>query len=48
MTTTGQIVNAFIGAVISYLVAMVFNNMIKQDMHDNQFGPHGTTGNTFS
>jgi len=48
MTKTGQIVNAVVGAVISYIVAMLFNNMIKQDMHDNQFGPYGTAGDTFS
>jgi len=48
MTTMGQIINAVLGAVISYVVAMIFSNMIKQDMHDNQYGPHGTPGETFS
>ena len=27
------------GAIVSYLIAMVFNNMIKSDDHENQFGP---------
>ncbi len=48
MTVTGQIVNAVVGAALSYIVALVFNGMIKQDMHDNQFGPYGVTSDTFS
>ena len=43
MTTTGQLINAVLGAVVSYVVAMVFNNMIKHDGHDNQFGPEAGT-----
>lgn len=43
MTKTGQLVNAGLGAVVSYVVAMLFNNMIKHDAHDNQFGPEAGT-----
>ena len=43
MTTTGQLVNVVIGAVVSFGVAMVFNNMIAHDAHDNQFGPEAGT-----
>jgi len=43
MTTMGQIVNLVVGAIVSYVVAMVFNNMIKHDNHDNQFGPEAGT-----
>ena len=39
MTTTGQLVSAVAGAVVSFVVAMVCNNMISHDEHDNQFGP---------
>jgi len=39
MTKTGGIITAVATAVLSYVVAMVFNNMIKHDDHDNQFGP---------
>jgi len=39
MTTTGAIINAVTGAVISYVIAMIFNNTIKHNDHDNQFGP---------
>lgn len=31
--------SAIASAVASYLIAFVFNNMIKRDDHDNQFGP---------
>lgn len=48
MTTTGQLVNAVLGAVISYVVAMVFNGMIKGDDHDNQYGPVAGTADTFN
>jgi len=34
--------------VISLVVAFLFNKLIKQDMHDNQFGPHLSTGETFT
>ena len=30
---------AVAGAVTSYLIAFVFNNMIKRDDHENQYGP---------
>jgi len=43
MTKTGQLINVGLGAVISYVVAMVFNNMIKHDAHDNQYGPEAGT-----
>lgn len=43
MTTTGLIVTALAGAAVSYIIAMVFNNMIKHDAHDNQFGPEAGT-----
>lgn len=43
MTTTGAIISAVASAVLSYVVAMVFNNMIKHDAHDNQFGPEAGT-----
>ena len=39
LTKTGAIINAVVTAVISYVIAMVFNNMIKHDDHDNQYGP---------
>jgi len=39
MTTTGMIVAALAGAAVSYGIAFLFNNMIKGDAHDNQFGP---------
>jgi len=48
MTKTGQLVNAVVGAAVSFGVAMVFNSMIKQDMHDNQYGPHESLSETFS
>lgn len=35
-------------AVISAIVAFGFNALIKQDMHDNQYGPYGNSGDTFS
>lgn len=43
MTKTGQLINAVLGAVISFVVAMLFNNMIAHDAHDNQFGPEAGT-----
>lgn len=43
MTKLGQIVNAGLGAVVSYVVAMVFNGTIQHDAHDNQFGPEAGT-----
>jgi len=39
MTTTGAIIASVVAAVISYVIAMIFNNTIKHDDHDNQFGP---------
>ena len=30
---------AVAGAVTSYLIAFVFNNIIKRDDHENQYGP---------
>ena len=48
MTKTGQLINVGLGAVISYVVALIFNGMIKQDTHSNQYGPYGDVGNTFS
>ena len=27
------------GAIVRYLIAMIFNNMIKSDDHENQYGP---------
>ena len=43
MTTMGAIIVNVVGAVISYVIAMIFNNMIKHDAHDNQFGPEAGT-----
>lgn len=43
MTTMGAIIVNVVGAVISYVIAMVFNNMIKHDAHDNQYGPEAGT-----
>jgi len=43
MTKTGQLINVGLGAVVSYVVAFVFNGMIKHDNHDNQFGPEAGT-----
>ena len=43
MTKTGQLVNNVVGAIVSFGVAMVFNNMIAHDGHDNQFGPEAGT-----
>lgn len=43
MTTTGAIISAVASAVLSYVVAMVFNGMIKHDAHDNQYGPEAGT-----
>ena len=48
MTKTGQIISALVGAAISYVVSMIFNKMIKQDNHDNQFGPQPSTAETFN
>ena len=31
--------SAIAGAVASYIIAFVFNNMIKRDDHENQYGP---------
>ena len=39
----GLIIVQVVSAVISYLIAMVFNNLIKHDAHDNQFGPEAGT-----
>ena len=39
LTKMGQIVNVLAGAAYSYVLAMVFNGMIKRDDHENQFGP---------
>lgn len=43
MSPVGVIITTIVGAVISYVIAMVFNNMIKHDAHDNQFGPEAGT-----
>jgi len=43
MTKTGQLINAGLGAVISYLIAMIFNKTIAHDDHDNQYGPEAGT-----
>jgi len=43
MTKTGQLINVGVGAAVSYLVAVVFNGMIKHDAHDNQYGPEAGT-----
>ena len=48
VTKTGQIVSAVAGADVSYIVAMVFNSMIKHDDHDNRFGPETSTADTFN
>jgi len=37
-----------ISTIVSLAIAFLFNKMIKQDTHDNQFGPHGTVAETFS
>jgi len=34
--------------LFSFGIAFLFNKMIKQDAHDNQYGPHGSVGETFS
>lgn len=39
VTKTGILVVGVASAVVSYVIAMVFNGMIKSDPHDNQFGP---------
>lgn len=43
MTTMGAIIVNVVGAVITYVIAMIFNNMIKHDAHDNQYGPEAGT-----
>jgi len=43
MSPVGVIVTSLVGAAISYVIAMVFNNMIKHDAHDNQYGPEAGT-----
>ena len=43
MTKMGAIISAVASAALSYVVAMVFNGMIKHDAHDNQFGPEAGT-----
>ncbi len=35
----GILILSVVNAVVAYLVAFIFNNMIKSDPHDNQFGP---------
>lgn len=35
----GIFVVGAVNAVVAYVIAFVFNNMIKSDPHDNQFGP---------
>jgi len=37
-----------ISTIVSLAIAFLFNKMIKQDMHDNQFGPHGSVAENFS
>jgi len=39
LSTVGTIILSVAGAVLSYVIALVFNNMIKHDAHDNQYGP---------
>ncbi len=39
LTKMGTIINGLAAAAVAYVIAMVFNNMIKRDDHDNQFGP---------
>ena len=43
MTTMGAIITAVAIAAVKYVIALVFNNMIKHDAHDNQFGPQAGT-----
>lgn len=39
LTKTGILVVGAASSVVSYIIAFVFNGMIKSDPHDNQFGP---------
>ena len=39
LTKTGLIVKALAAGAVSYGIAFLFNNMIKGDAGDNQFGP---------
>ncbi|WP_427451790.1 DUF805 domain-containing protein [Litorimonas sp. WD9-15] len=48
MTQMGMIISAVASAVLSYVIAMVFNGMIKHEDHDNRFGPETSTADTFS
>jgi len=48
LSRMGMIVISVAGAVLSYVVAMVFNNMIKHEDHDNRFGPVTTVADNFS
>jgi len=48
LTQMGQIISAVVGAVISYVVALIFNGMIKHEDHDNRFGPETSAADTFS
>jgi uncharacterized membrane protein YhaH (DUF805 family) len=43
VTKTGTLIMAAAAAVVSYLIAFLFNKMIKHDAHDNQFGPEAGT-----
>ena len=42
-TLIGSIIGVVATAAVSYVIAMVFNNTIKHDAHDNQFGPEAGT-----
>ncbi|MEP1230902.1 MAG: DUF805 domain-containing protein [Litorimonas sp.] len=48
VTKTGTIVVALVSAAVSYAIAFLFNKMIAGDAHDNQFGPHAGTADTFN
>lgn len=48
MTTMGTIVSSLAMAAVSYGIAALFNNMIKADPNDNQYGPHQNAADTFS
>jgi len=39
ITKMGTLIITLVSAAISYGIAFLFNNMIKSDPHDNQFGP---------
>jgi len=47
VTKMGVFATAAVGAAVSYGIAFLFNNMIKGDEHENQYGPNGSAANAF-